>query len=275
MSKLEVLIAAYGPEALDRIAALSHPKLEGVSYIVSWQKHEGAKIPEEFKNRDDFLIYKNNTIGLCNNRNFLLKKSSADYLLISDDDISYTPFHLETVIQEFEKHPQYSFLTFRYHSEKYPKHYPSCSFEISNPPKGYFITSMELAINRKHIQESGSLDDWSFNTYFGVNGICFGSGEEGILMSKAIRKGYKGKYIPKEICINTDSTTADRIEHTPGFIETKGAAMLYMKPWTWPGRMLTHAWRARKHGIAFFKYCSWWITGVKKAINNNVFADET
>ena len=55
--KLLVQIAAFEQAGIDRVAAHSHPPVEGVKYLVSLQAPNGqVSIPKELSNREDFDI---------------------------------------------------------------------------------------------------------------------------------------------------------------------------------------------------------------------------
>lgn len=270
MPEVSVLISAYGPEALRRIAALRHASNPSVKYLVGWQNHKDTEIPKELSSRSDFTILRLDSVGLCNNRNALLAEMAHGIAVIADDDLEYLPSHLENLLKGFAANPDSHFLTFRYESAVAPKSYPQHEFDLKSPPKGFFVTSMELAFNLDRIREDfGNLDLLRFNPSFGVNGLHFGSGEEDILVSTLLSRGFKGKFIPADICINTDTTTSERVGATKEFIATKGAVVSLIRPGSWPLRMLTHAWRAcRDNGsgrIPFIRYCRWWLSGVRKA----------
>ena len=276
MCKLQILIAAYGPDALEKIASLPHPSFPGVEYLVCWQNHDKDRIPDSLRERKDFKIYFEESTGLCNNRNALLEKAGDCPVLISDDDLAYKEAHLNNVIEGFRQNPDCHFLTFKYHSDAYPKTYPEEGFDIQNPPKGYFVTSMELALNLKKIRSEGNeQESLYFNPAFGVNGTVFICGEEDLLIDSMLKKGFSGRFVPSEVCVNTDSTTAERQGNTREFIETKGAVISHIRPSTWLPRMLTHALRAAKESgenrIPFLTYCKWWMAGVRKARKKKVF----
>lgn len=269
MPEIQILICAYGPDALERIAGLPHASAPGVEYLVSWQRYNINRIPPAIRDRKDFKVYFEESEGLCNNRNSLLDKTDADIAVISDDDLSYSPEHLCNLRESFLKYPAAHILTFRYASDCCPKSYPTDSFDLAYPPKGYFTTSMEVAFNLKQIRKDfGNIHLLRFNPAFGVNGTCFGSGEEDLLMARLLRHGFLGRFVPADICFNTESTTSDRISLTKGFIETKGACMTYLKPLSWFPRMVAHALRTP---LPFLRYCSWWLSGVRKARRMNVF----
>lgn len=281
MADIQILIAAFGPDAIERISALHHAVYPGVEYLVSWQNYDRNRIPESIADRQDFKIHFENSTGLCNNRNALLHNASADIVAIADDDLIYEVSHIKNLIEGFKKNPDCHFLTFRYASDKFPKTYPPETFDITRPPKGYFVTSMELAFNLKKIREDYKGELPQFDPAFGVNGSLFPCGEEDILIHSMLRRGMKGRFIPADICINTDSTTAERIGNSRQFIETKGAVMRIVKPSTRYLRMLTHAWRSHTAQglghVSFLAYCRWWIAGEKKlkGLTSNFRATDT
>lgn len=264
MTKLQVLISTYGEEGIRRLASHRYPAHPEVEYIVSWQKHDLARLPGELRERKDFQIYPEDTIGLCNNRNNALRHATAPIVLTSDDDLTYTLGQLQTVIDAFAENPDMDFLTFRYEADPQVKVYPEKSFMIDAPPKGYFVSSVELGLNLKRLRESGKLGDVEiFNPAFGVNGTHFSCGEEDILIADLNRKGFSGRYIPEVICRHEGDTTSERIYATREFIETKGAVTAYIHPLTWPLRVAVHAWRERDV-VPFLKFCLWSVGGVRK-----------
>lgn len=276
MADIQILIAAFGPEAIEKIAGLHHALHPAVEYLVSWQNYDVDRIPGDIKNRKDFKIFLEDSSGLCNNRNALLRRADAPIVVISDDDLIYTSTHIENLLKAFRENLDSHFLALQYESEKYPKQYPATPFDLRHPPKNYFVTSMELAFNLERIKRDfASTDDIFFNPAFGVNGSLFGSGEEDILICRLLKRNFRGSYVPLSICINTDSTTSEREMTSQGFIETKGAVISYVKPSTSRLRMLSHAWRAHKSEgeghISFFTYCNWWLKGAKKARKHRVF----
>lgn len=276
MADLQILISAYGPGALEKIGALEHAELPGVEYLVGWQKYDPERVPALLSERADFKIIPLDYIGLSNSRNALIEKATAPIVVIADDDLVYRKGHLKAVTEAFKSHRDAHFLTFRYESKKFPKNYPPAPFDLTRPPKNYFVTSMELAFNLEKIREDyGNQEIIRFHTAFGVNGTLFGSCEEELLTARLLRRGLKGWFVPEDVCINTESTTSERIGSSRPFIETKGASMGYLKPHTALLRMLTHAWRAHKatgeHHIPFLTYCNWWLAGARKAKINKVF----
>lgn len=274
-ARLQVLVSAYGKDALQRISTLPHPAVDGVEYIVNWQDYDRSGIPEAIAARNDFRIFFDDSTGLSNNRNNAISLADCPLVLISDDDISYTEEMLRCVIKGFEDFPSHGILTFRYASSN-PKSYPDNSFSLASPPKGYFASSVEIALNLPLImQKLGEGWQTLFNPAFGLNGTHFCCGEEDIMIHRLLQSGVEGRYIPETIACHPGNTTSERIKNAPEFVATKGAVVAALHPATWPLRMLTHARRASKEPalrkVGFFEYCRWWIQGVKKARRHRVF----
>lgn len=271
MPKLQILIAAYGKDALQRIASLNHPRHPEVEYLINWQNCADGSIPESIAGRSDFKITKDHTIGSSNNRNHLLELSTADFVLVTDDDVSFSLANIEALLKGVAGKDTVDFLTFEYSSESCQKVYPDYSFDIRRPPKGYYVSCIEICLNMKRLRRHNI----SFNTAFGLNGEVFGNGEEDILIASLLKRGFSGRFLPSVICCHPQLSTSEKIGHTQACIQTKGACMLYVKPYTWALRMLTHAWRASKESaprkVGFFEYCRWWMQGVKKARHHRVF----
>lgn len=280
MLEIQILITAYGPDALEGIASLHHPENEKIEYLVSWQNYDKARIPESIKGRKDFKMFFLESKGLSNNRNNLFSKISAPFVVISDQDIQYSEKNIEDLLAALKEYRDYDILMFKYNALNNIKSYPPHSFDLKNWPKNYYIGSPEIGLNVENIRKKGKLPDLKFNPAFGINGKYFPCGEEDIFIHKLLKKGLRGRFVPVETCSHmASSSTSDRIGSSQQFIETKGAVTFYIHPFTWFLRMLAHAMRAmRETGpghIPFFKYCRWWIKGLKLALKNRVFVDAT
>lgn len=268
-ANLQVLICAYGKDGIERVASGQHPPIDGVEYIISWQIDVDCQLPESLK-RDDFLIFTSSTKGLSINRNIALSKATAPILLISDDDADYSAEQLKTVIDAFSQHPKTDLIAFRYASSSSCKKYPDHIFSLSNPPKGYFTSSIELAFRKDSVK--GNI--W-FNENFGI-GAFFPSGEEDVFIKDCLDKGLKGIYIPQDIVRHDMPTTSERNLFKPSRPQTKGAIFIRLHPYSWPLRMLAHAkreipmWRKGKVPSPI-SYCLNWLKGVVNAKRLKVF----
>lgn len=266
---LQVMICTFGPDGIRRIANASHPRMEQVEYIVSWQTEGDCPIPDEL-DRPDFRILSTPTKGLSVNRNIALSHATAPLLLISDDDIDYTEDGLLAVIDAFRRHPDMDIVTFKYVSSSHSKFYPSAGCPLDSPEKGYFVTSFEIAFRREAIQ--GHI--W-FNENFGI-GACFPSGEEDIFLRDCLDAGLHGLFQPVTIARHDGKTTSERNLMLPSRPQTKGAVFLRLHPRQWPLRMLVHALREiplwlKGQAPSPLSYCRHWLRGVRMARRMNVF----
>lgn len=266
---LQVLVSAYGGDGINRLAAGMHPHVEGVRYLVSWQASEGVEVPAALE-REDFRIYRTDTVGLSKNRNNSLALATAPLLLISDDDVDYTREGLETVIRSFADNPLADIILFEYESESGAKKYPSQSFPLENPPKGYFVSSIEIAFRRSSV--------WGkcwFNESFGV-GARFPSGEEEVFIRDCMDAGLKGIFLPAVIARHDSPTTSGRNLMSSSRPYAKGAVFTRLHHSDWPLRMLVHSLREiplwLRHQVPSpWSYCVDWMRGAIHAEKGDIF----
>ncbi len=215
---LDVLICTYGNEGINRVAKMDLPKVDGVKYLVSWQTNEfNLLLPDEL-HRKDIRISTTNSKGLSVNRNHAIEKATGDICLIADDDLTYTGEQLQSVIDTFKTNIQLDIALFQ-HSGNNNKQYPDFEFELNRKiPKGYYITSFEIAFRRKSIPPS-----LRFDTRFGV-GTSMPAGEETLFIHNAIKHGLKCRFYPITIVNHTNLSTGSRIP-TPGVLQANGAVI--------------------------------------------------
>lgn len=261
MNKLQVLICAFGKKGIESIASLPHPEVEGVTYTVSWQYADDKPIiPKELLDRKDFTVIPTPTRGVAVNRNLTLDAATAPLLLFSDDDVLYTEEYLQKVIRSFHNRPKADFICFRYKSEVYPVEHPDIELEVTTPPS--WVTGFNMACRLDILKKTNV----RFNTRFGI-GAEFPSGEEPVFIRDLIKAGAKGIYMPLTVAEHPGDTTVMRSGKNPEFIQTKGAAFLIIHPYTWPLRMLTHAWRYSSNWKEKYQYAQHWLEGVRRYKN--------
>ena len=262
MTSLEVMICTYGAAGIRRVAGHSHPRVEGVRYLVGWQMPEGeedADVPEALL-RDDFIILRHASSGLSKNRNYLLTRATAPLLLVSDDDVDYTAEGLRGIIDAFDRYPHCDLLTFRYETSLPWKTYPAEARPIWQRLRRYYPNSIEIAFRREAVQ--GRI---AFDERFGIKAL-FPAGEEDIFIEDCRRAGLKGSFIPFTICRHEGSTTFEREENLDRYIPVKAAVNVRIFPYSWPFRMIIHTLREarRRHSLRFVPhYVNLWLGGVK------------
>lgn len=218
--QLEVQICTFGAEGMARVGRMTLPLLEGVLYTAVVQNPGGEELPRvhaELGNR--FRVLEHASRGLSINRNYGLDHAVGDILLIADDDLRYTPAGLEAVVKAFEDHPEIDFATFCHlvngqNRSKFPDH----EFVITEKlPKGYFITSFEIALRRTSLPAR-----LRFSPNLGIGAPYYGAAEEMVFMWRLSRAGLAGRFFPVIITDHLGLPSGER-RATPAFLRAQGA----------------------------------------------------
>ena len=241
---LEVLICTYGNEGIKRASEMTLPSIDNVKYLISWQVDDSNATTPDALMRNDIAIYRTNSKGLSNNRNHAFSKATGDICLIADDDLAYTPQQLTTIINTFENNPNTDIALFKY-SGGDNKQYPDYEFDLNNEPKGYYITSFEIAIRRTCIPSS-----LKFDTRLGV-GTSMPAGEEAIFIHQALKLGLKGKFFPITITHHAALTTGSRTP-SPGVLQANGFVVRIKYGLGGILRLPIIAWRHHRQGNTSF-----------------------
>lgn len=268
MVKLQVLICTIGAEGIRRVVESSHPEVEGVEYLVSWQLPDGdMDVPEALVVRDDVKVCKVNSRGICRNRNNSIRCATAPLCLMSDDDVCYKEEELRSLTKAFEENPTVDIITVMFHSSDFGKLYPSYAFDLNNSPKGYYVTSFEIAFRLNKVKEKIEM-----NENFGIGAPVFRCGEEDVFMHDAKKTGLRARFVPIVVGTHNHPTTAGRDAEEPYFWMTKGAVFSYIHRFTWLPRIVVNALRAsRKSEKSFGFFFVNALRGVKYAKENKVF----
>lgn len=220
MPTLEILICTFGSDGLSRAASMTLPRLEGVSYLLSIQNPGGEPLfmPDSLR-RPDVRWVVTSTSGLSNNRNEAFRVSRGDILLIADDDLHYTSDGLQAVRQHFIDRPADDFATFM-HTGGDNKWFPSEPFSFdSKPPRGYYLTSFELAVRRASLRPG-----MCFSPMFGIGAPYFQACEEDVFLMHMLRSGLHGSFNPVVVARHPAVSTGVR-RATPGVLRAQGACM--------------------------------------------------
>lgn len=252
MIQLQVLIATYGKDGLDRVSCNRLPEIAGVEYLVSCQLPEGSSaIPLSLKRKDIRVIFSNSR-GLSKNRNVLLHEASAPYCLIADDDLDFTPEGLETIINIFDNSPNLTVIALKYtdHEDKTEKTYPTTPFNLNHKPKGYYVSSVELAFRREPIIRKGLI----FNENFGV-GSTYPCGEEDLWLHDILKSGLRGEFQPVIIAMHRGKSTGIRCIGDPSVLRAQGAVISRLYRFSGFPRVILKAWRASRLSASSFIKC--------------------
>ena len=221
-----------------------------------------------FLQREDVKLHIIHSRGVSKNRNNALSLATAPLSLLSDDDVDYTAEGLQAIIQAFEQAPQADVISFQFHQEGQEKAYPSEGFHHQHPPKGYYISSCEIAFRTQSLQGK-----FQFNENFGVGSAHFPSGEEDILLKDMLKAGLNCVYEPICICSHPSLSTGTRRFADPVFLQCKGAIFSYIHPNTWLLRLVKGAiTEGRKKRVSPWIFLSNTLKGVCFAKRLKVFS---
>lgn len=267
MAALEILISTLnaGIKNAAKVPLAPHPE---ICYLVVWQQTEDfmpCEIPAALAVRGDVRVITQKGRGLCRSRNFAIENARAEYVLITDDDVT---FHLDgvlTALKQMQNHPYLDFATFKVNTNK---HYPATEFIFNEKtPKGYYASSLEMMMHRQSI--AGKV---RFNELFGLGAPVLSCGEEDLWIHDALNAGLKGGFFPIVIVSHLHDSTSTTQAAKPGVLMALGA-YIYLKFKSSPSllpRLLLAAWRKHKTTeLGFFKSLSLIIDGAKYIRKHN------
>ena len=220
MLTIQFLISTLG-ERIAQAAKVLLPPVEGVSYVVVWQRNGigSDALPAELKEREDVSIVEDNGKGLARSRNIALENATADLLVITDDDNRYDTAAIELIRNAFAKHPTAGLLQFQALSmEGKPlRNYPAFPYAYETRPRGTYFCSVELVMRRK-----ANLP--RFDERFGL-GAELGCGEEEVFVHEAVKRGVKMIYVPQPLVRTDGATTGGRFLTDAKVQKAKGAVL--------------------------------------------------
>ena len=247
MLTIQFLISTLG-ERIAQAAKVLLPPMEGVSYVVVWQRNGigSDALPAELKVREDVSIVEDNGKGLARSRNIALENATADLLVITDDDNRYDTAAIELIRNAFEKHPTAGLIQFQALTmEGKPlRNYPAFPYAYETRPRGTYFCSVELVMRRK-----ANLP--RFDERFGL-GAELGCGEEEVFVHEAVKRGVKMIYVPQPLVRTDGATTGGRFLTDAAVQRAKGAVLciLHGKVGAWL-RLCSQVMQL--HGIAWEK----------------------
>ena len=220
MLTIQFLISTLG-ERIAQAAKVLLPPMEGVSYVVVWQRNGigSDALPAELKEREDVSIVEDNGKGLARSRNIALENATADLLVITDDDNRYDTAAIELIRNAFEKHPTAGLIQFQALTmEGKPlRNYPAFPYTYETRPRGTYFCSVELVMRRK-----ANLP--RFDERLGL-GAELGCGEEEVFVHKAVKRGVKMIYVPQPLVRTDGATTGGRFLTDAKVQKAKGAVL--------------------------------------------------
>lgn len=232
---LSITVATLGKEGIARLAGNILPPLEGVEWIVSWQESGATPVPESLI-REDVEIFRFSGSGLSANRNNAVAKANGEIVLISDDDVEYSPEGIETVISVFSSRPEIDVACFK---AEFPfrKTYPPASRRLGIPlPKGYSVASVEMASRTEVARRI------PFHPLLGLGAPEFQGGEDEFFLLQCIRSGCECVFIDKTICRHSSMPTGTS-PLSRGNLRASGCLIAKTYPLSFPLRIPLKAFR--------------------------------
>lgn len=265
--RLQVLVCTYGCEGIARLAQMNPPRVPGVEWLVSWQLPEGEApvVPAVLGHRDDLRVYPVCGRGLSRNRNEAMRRATAPWCLLADDDLEYLPGALEALMAEAEARVDTDILCCAYTCRgRFMKPYPVRPVPLKRAPKGWYANSFEIAYRRQSVAGRTS-----FNEHFGAGAPLMRAGEEDLWLHDAARAGASGMILPLTLCRHDHDSTAERDGSADWFVMTRGAVHSRLHPVSWPLRLLRHS--LRQHAMSPWRYLRLALRGVRHARRHGYF----
>lgn len=207
--------------------------------------------------------------GLSKSRNKALSHATSDICLIADDDIYYNSKCENTILEAFEKNPEYDIIAFFVNRSKdFAKKKKGKKHEI-HFFQSLGLISIQIAFKRKSINDAGIRFDERFGSGSGRY-IC---GEENIFLIDCLKKGLKILYVPEEIAILTETESTWFKGYNEQYFKSKGAIYYRMSDVLCFVLIIVFAiskWKMYASETNFFKAIKWMFEGCKecKEINN-------
>lgn len=247
MLTLDLALVTHRPEGIIKVADMNLPFVDGVKYIVSWQDHRDAPVPQALV-RDDVEIYRFNQTGQSLNRNNAIDHCKGDIILNSDDDLVYTEEGLKAVIEAFEQNRDVDVATFIAEMPAEPL-YPPAACRLCDPlPKDYWVATFNIAFRRE------SVGNLRFHPEFGLGSRNLHGAEDELFLLSAIRRNLHCHFFPVVICSHPELSTGTKNGLTPANLRATGCYITLAYPKTFLPRILLKAWRLRRNKQSrFFK----------------------
>lgn len=243
LPSLDLAVVTHQPEGIQRVAKMVLPPIEGVNYVVSWQNHQNAPVPESLK-RADVRIFRLEGRGISRNRNNAIANCCADIVLFADDDIIYYEDSFRHVREAFMQHPEVDVATFRSEHGDMSR-FPAVETRLRRKaPPGYYVNSIEIAFRRK--------SNLRCCEELGISAPTLHGGEDEAFLLSAIRRGLNCRFFPITICAHPHESTGTKSRMTPGNLMAAGCVIVLSYPVSAWLRVPLKAWRTWRMGKAGF-----------------------
>ena len=184
--RLQLLVAAMRKDPLKLAEEM---RIGSDAIIVSQGDHYGFEELEYRGHHIKYFAMAERGVGL--NRNTSLLRADADISLFADEDIIYEDGYAQTVLEEFEKHPEADMLVFNvqaaegretYHTDTFGRiHWYNCGRYPT-----YSFAARTEKLHKKNI---------TFSLLFG-GGTRYCAGEDSLFIAECVKKGLKVYKVP-------------------------------------------------------------------------------
>ena len=201
------------------------PVVEGVRYIISVQDHEATLSPDNLKAlyRSDVQLRIYYDRGLSVNRNHALEASSADIVMVADDDLIFHPEGLRDLIKLYEQNPDIDWITTRAGLSE-GRIYPPDGWDLQRVFRHYVPVSFELSFRRTSLPVG-----FRFSPLAGIGAPYLGAGEDDLVYFHARRAGLRGVYKHIKVVTHPSATTNVRSASQIPVVRAKGALLRIMR----------------------------------------------
>lgn len=250
MLTLDIAIITHRLDGIRRVAAMQLPRIEGVRYVVSWQSHENADVPDELR-REDIEVCRFDGVGLSANRNNSIECCRGDVIIIADDDLRFFEDGIRELRDAYEQNLEVDVITFRSVHES-GVCYPTESVRLNKRlPKNYFVTSFELSMRRATAGWLRCCPE------LGLGSARMHGGEDEMLLLSAIRRGLNCRFFPITVCEHDHPSTGTKAHFTDENLRASGCVIALTYPWTAFLRVPLKAWRVSRAGQASLPRALW------------------
>lgn len=184
--RLSIIISTISSR-IGKLESEWYPCLEGIEYILVWQKPFGNE-PAWVEKRSDFYLITSEETGLAKSRNLGIAKSHGDACYIADDDVRFGSWGLKSLLSELDTSTEDFYVVkvrgslgapFRDYRSFSPFMFEGKRFVLS-------ICSVEMCFRKK------VWNSVKFNEKIGL-GTDFPIGEDTLFSFQAYNKGFKFK----------------------------------------------------------------------------------
>lgn len=242
---LDVAIATWKRDGIERIAHADWPIVAGVRYVISWQLYDGKPLPQAIAQRSDMVVVMCQEVGISPNRNNALRNCQAPIVLISDDDVKFESSQLLSIVSAFNENPDVDVATFMYDGAS--KRYPKSSVALQRKlPKGYSVSAIEIACRHRVLSQI------SFDNRFGLGAKHLLCGDDEKFLLDARRKGLNCRFFPIAITSHPHLSTGGTTNPSKGVVAAMGCLMRGEYPYSFTLRLPLKAYRIWRKGGKFW-----------------------